>query len=118
MKKERSTTYKSWADLSPDLRAQLHAAAAMPDAEIDLTDPDAPEQLDWSGAVRGKFYKPVKALKSLRLDADVVAWFQSQGPGYQTRMNEVLRQAMLLGLRSKGQRSNAATPDSPGKRRA
>ncbi|WP_280951547.1 BrnA antitoxin family protein [Methylocella silvestris] len=28
---------------------------------------------------------------SLRLDADIVDWFKERGPGYQTRMNAVLR---------------------------
>jgi uncharacterized protein (DUF4415 family) len=28
---------------------------------------------------------------SLRIDADVLEWFKSQGEGYQTRMNAVLR---------------------------
>jgi uncharacterized protein (DUF4415 family) len=32
-----------------------------------------------------------KASVSLRIDADVLAWFKAQGPGYQTRMNAVLR---------------------------
>jgi uncharacterized protein (DUF4415 family) len=32
-----------------------------------------------------------KQLLSLRLDADIVAWFREQGPGYQTRINAVLR---------------------------
>ena len=32
---------------------------------------------------------------TLRLDPDIVAWFKSQGPGYQTRMNAVLRSYML-----------------------
>jgi uncharacterized protein (DUF4415 family) len=32
-----------------------------------------------------------KAAISLRLDADVLEWFRSQGPGYQTRINAVLR---------------------------
>ena len=32
-----------------------------------------------------------KQLLSLRLDADVVQWFRDQGPGYQTRMNAVLK---------------------------
>lgn len=32
-----------------------------------------------------------KASVSLRLDADVLAWFKAQGPGYQTRINAVLR---------------------------
>jgi uncharacterized protein (DUF4415 family) len=37
--------------------------------------------------------KPVepKASISLRLDADVLEWFKSTGPGYQTRINAVLR---------------------------
>lgn len=37
--------------------------------------------------------KPVGAKKSisLRVDEEVLAWFQAQGPGYQTRMNAVLK---------------------------
>lgn len=31
---------------------------------------------------------------SLRLDHDVLDWFKTQGPGYQTRMNAVLRAYM------------------------
>ena len=40
-----------------------------------------------------KGLKPVAPKESiaLRVDADVVEWFKSQGPGYQTRMNAVLR---------------------------
>lgn len=32
-----------------------------------------------------------KQLLSLRLDQDAVQWFRDQGPGYQTRINAVLR---------------------------
>lgn len=32
-----------------------------------------------------------KASISLRVDADVLEWFKAQGPGYQTRINAVLR---------------------------
>jgi uncharacterized protein (DUF4415 family) len=32
-----------------------------------------------------------KASISLRVDADVLKWFKAQGPGYQTRINAVLR---------------------------
>ncbi len=32
-----------------------------------------------------------KTSLALRVDADVVEWFKAQGPGYQTRMNAVLR---------------------------
>jgi len=31
----------------------------------------------------------------LRLDADVLAWFQRQGKGYQTRINRALRKLMM-----------------------
>ncbi|MCZ7564522.1 MAG: BrnA antitoxin family protein [Burkholderiales bacterium] len=42
-------------------------------------------------ARRGLRPLPPKASISLRLDRDVLDWFKSQGPGYQTRMNAVLR---------------------------
>jgi uncharacterized protein (DUF4415 family) len=37
--------------------------------------------------------KPASAKTSisLRVDADVLKWFKAQGPGYQTRINAVLR---------------------------
>jgi uncharacterized protein (DUF4415 family) len=34
---------------------------------------------------------PPKASVSLRVDRDVLDWFRAQGPGYQTRINTVLR---------------------------
>ncbi|MBM3557450.1 MAG: BrnA antitoxin family protein [Alphaproteobacteria bacterium] len=55
---------------------------------------DMPEIRDWSGAKRGLFYRPIKRQLTLRLDADVVAWFRGQakdGSGYQTRINRALR---------------------------
>lgn len=42
-------------------------------------------------ARRGLKPVPPKAAISLRLDADVLEWFKAQGPGYQTRINSVLR---------------------------
>ncbi len=38
-----------------------------------------------------KYYKPRKLPVTLRLDADVLAWFKEDGRGYQTRINEALR---------------------------
>ena len=73
-------------------RAELRALAALPDDEIDTN--DIPEVTDWSGAKRGVFYRPVKQQLTLRLDADLVAWFKSHAPkgrGYQTDMNRALR---------------------------
>ena len=45
------------------------------------------------GGIVRRGLQPVgpKALVSLRLDSDVLAWFKAQGRGYQTRMNAVLR---------------------------
>jgi uncharacterized protein (DUF4415 family) len=46
-------------------------------------------------------YRPMKKPVTLRLDADVLEWFQRHGRGYQTRINEALRQVMV-GERGKG----------------
>ena len=89
------------AELSPELLAELQAAAELPDAQINIQDPDAPEVTDWAGALRGRFYKPRKVQKTLRIDVDVLAFYESQGPGYLTRMNRDLRAAMLRNLRRK-----------------
>ena len=75
--------------LTAEERAALEAIAGLPDEEIDST--DARQSADWAAAKRGMLHRPVKQLKSLRLDADVLAWFQRQGPGYQSRINAALR---------------------------
>ena len=73
-------------------RATLKALEELPDDRIDTS--DIPEALDWSDARRGVFYRPVKQQITLRLDADVVAWFRARaegGRGYQTDINRALR---------------------------
>jgi uncharacterized protein (DUF4415 family) len=40
-------------------------------------------------------YSPIKKTVNVRLDADIIEWLQSAGRGYQTRMNAILRDAML-----------------------
>ncbi|HTW68896.1 MAG TPA: BrnA antitoxin family protein [Acetobacteraceae bacterium] len=79
--------------LSSAQKAELAALAALPDDKINTR--AVPEQLNWSGARRGVFYRPVKRQLTLRLDADVVAWFKSRAPngsGYQTSINNALRE--------------------------
>jgi uncharacterized protein (DUF4415 family) len=82
--------------------ARLEALFARPDSEIDLTDPDAPELSEehWRNAVhfRGAFYRPTKGQITAKVDSDVIAWLKSAGPGYQTRMNAILRREMLKAL--------------------
>lgn len=41
-----------------------------------------------------EFYKPIKKPVTLRLDADVLAWFRRDGRHYQTRINSALRRVM------------------------
>jgi uncharacterized protein (DUF4415 family) len=41
-----------------------------------------------------QFYKPLKKPVTLRLDADVLAWFKRPGRRYQTRINRALREIM------------------------
>lgn len=84
---------KSSKQLTRKQMAELKSLAEMPDDVIDTS--DAPEVRDWSGAKRGLFYRPVKQQLTLRLDADVVAWFKTHsqsGKGYQTRINQALRE--------------------------
>ena len=79
--------------LDPELQALLE----MKDEDIDTS--DIPEMKDWSKAVVGKLYRPIKEPVTVRLDSDVVAWLKSAGPGYQTRLNALLRRAMVGGRR-------------------
>lgn len=78
--------------LTKTLQAELDALAAMPESEIDTS--EMPEIANWSEGVRGALFRPIKKPLSLRLDADVIDWFQRQGHGYQTRMNAALREYM------------------------
>ena len=71
---------------------ELAALARMRDEDIDTS--DIPEVKDWSRAVVGKFYRPIKRPVTIRVDADVLAWLKRQGRGYQTRINKLLRDAM------------------------
>ena len=83
--------------------AELQALADMPDDEIDCS--DIPQTLDWSDAKRGLFYRPVKQQITLRLDADIVAWFKTQtegGKGYQTAINRVLRKYVARSVSARG----------------
>ena len=84
---------KDMNELPPEVQAQIRALESLPDDQIDTT--DAPEILDWSDAKRGVFYRPVKQQITLRIDADVIAWFKAQaqgGRGYQTDINSALRE--------------------------
>jgi len=82
-------------------KAELKALSEKPDNEIDCS--DIPELDDgfwersvlWKDVVRSGLYRPRKVSVNAKIDADVVGWLKRQGRGYQTRMNAILRDAML-----------------------
>jgi uncharacterized protein (DUF4415 family) len=77
------------------VRKELAALSVKPEHEIDFSDIPQTSQGDWNGAQRGRFYRPLKKQLTVRVDADVLEWLKSQGSGYQSRLNRILRQAML-----------------------
>ena len=79
-------------------RAELERLAALPDAEIDTSDIPPLDETFWANATRFRdraLYRPVKQSTTVRLDADVLQWLRAKGKGYQTRLNAILREAMM-----------------------
>ena len=79
-----------------EVQDQLRKLEALPDDQIDIVDiPEAPADA-WVHARRPNLYRPMKQPVTLRLDADVLAWFKDRtdGRGYQTEINRVLRRYM------------------------
>ena len=72
-------------------RIDYDRLAHISDDEIEAQAENEPE-FDWANANIGIPQK--KTQLTMRLDNDIVAWFQAQGKGYQTRMNAVLRHYM------------------------
>ena len=77
-------TGTDWERLDRLADADIAAAAA--------ADPDAAPIADaaWFRDAALVLPEPKQAI-SLRIDPDVLAWYKDQGPGYQSRMNAVLR---------------------------
>ena len=86
--------------LSASQKAELQALQHTSDAEIDCSDIPELDDNFWKNAIQNPFYKPVKKSTTVRIDADIVQWLKSQGKGYQTRMNKILRDAMLKDLKN------------------
>ncbi len=67
---------------------------ALTDEDIERAVADDPDQSFWTDEewANAKVVWPEgKAPVTLRLDKDIIAWFKQPGPGYQTRINAVLR---------------------------
>lgn len=87
--------------LTATQRARLAALAKMPDNKIDYSDIPPLTDKFWKNAVRNPFYKPTKQVTTVRVDSDVLLWLKGQGKGYQTRINAILRNAMLRDIDQK-----------------
>jgi uncharacterized protein (DUF4415 family) len=87
--------------LTEERKAELKALSDRPDSEIDYSDIQPLTEEFWKNAVPNPFYKPIKTHASLRIDSDVMAWLKSQGKGYQTRINAILRDAMIRSIHHK-----------------
>jgi len=74
--------------------SRLHAS--LEDDLLSLADEETGAESRWN--------RPRKRRISLRVDTEVVDWFNSKGPGYQTRINRILRSLMMEGKRRAGER--------------
>jgi uncharacterized protein (DUF4415 family) len=75
--------------------AELKKLAKMSEERIDYSDIPPLTDTFWAGAVKNPFYRPTKQATTVRIDADVLAWLRSKGRGYQTKINGILREAMI-----------------------
>ncbi|PLC48880.1 cytoplasmic protein [Pollutimonas subterranea] len=85
--------------LSAKQKAELAALAARREGDVDYSDMPPLSAEFWKNAEQGKFYKPTKTSTTVRIDSDVLAWLRSQGKGYQSRINAILRREMLSSLK-------------------
>lgn len=84
--------------LTEEEKQTIRAAAEKAMAGKTADDPDCPKQNKEELAkfrpwyeVHPDWYKVKKSDVHIKLDADVLEWFKSQGKGYQTKINAVLR---------------------------
>jgi uncharacterized protein (DUF4415 family) len=99
-KKIANYTLKTLPKMSKSRQAHLKALQNRPDSEIDTSDIPEMSAEQWENARRGQFYRPRKRQITARVDADVLDWLKSQGKGYQSRINAILRREMLIAARS------------------
>jgi uncharacterized protein (DUF4415 family) len=91
-----SHTLKTLPSITNARLAEMKAQAA---GRIDTS--DIPEMTDeqFRIAVRSHLHRPLKKQITANVDADVLEWLKSQGKGYQSRLNTILRREMLASIR-------------------
>jgi len=101
--REQGKTRSNWA-----------AAEQMSNAEVErlANEDDGPLPEGWEATVDIGLPEPAQPV-NIRIDASVLRWFKAGGPGYQTRINEVLRAF----VRARRQASSPHHPTSAANRR-
>ena len=74
----------------------IELRASVEDDLLSLTEEQSGAESRWN--------RPRKRRISLRVDTEVVDWFKSKGPGYQTRINRILRRVMMESKKRTGER--------------
>lgn len=95
MKKTVKYSLDATKPLTKKQKAEVKALSELPDNKIDYSDIPPLSAEFWKSATPNPFYKPTKTSTTVRVDSDVLVWLKSQGKGYQTRINAILRAAML-----------------------
>jgi len=93
---------KTDIELKAPTDEEIERLVNMSDEEIDFS--DIPEIEEGQ-----QFYRPLKQQINIRLDKDVIAHFKAEGRGYQTRINAILRNAMLSDKHEKRGKKNKHT---------
>lgn len=78
-----------------ELARQIKVIESIKDSDIDTSDIKPLTAVDFKNAVFNPYFKPVKKQITVRIDGVLVEWLKSQGKGYQTRLNDILKKAML-----------------------
>ena len=94
--------------LTPAQKLELKALRERTESQIDYSDIPPLDDAFWKNAVRNPFYKPTKTSTTVRIDSDVLHWLRSQGKGYQSRINALLRREMLQSLQPRAPRASSA----------
>jgi uncharacterized protein (DUF4415 family) len=93
MSKERTPiSLRKGIKVTPEVRELYETRDRGLDKDPD-SKPLPPER--WANAMRrDEFFRPVKKLTTVRIDADVLDWLKSKGEGHLTRINQILRERM------------------------
>lgn len=84
-----------------ELERQITAINALDTKLIDTSEIGRLTANDFKDAVFNPYYKPIKKQITVRLDEAVIEWLKGQGKGYQTKLNAIMKQAMIDDLKVK-----------------